>query len=114
MFSFFTSQKSLKFNKNIQFFRLNTASIFTSSAFTNLLFFYFKRSKAAVVLSQIINEIINSKKLRFEKIVSFILEETLSINTTSNVSQKTLKKFLLSNILKLFIAFKSDVDEEIL
>ena len=56
----------------------------------------------------------NSEKSQFKKIVSFIFEEALSVKTTSNVSQKALKKILLSNILRLFIASELNVDEEIL
>ena len=45
----FTSQKFLRFDKNIQFFRLNTTLIAISSVFTNFLFINFERSKVAVV-----------------------------------------------------------------
>ena len=104
----------MRFKKDTRFFRLNAASIIISSAFISFLFFNLERSRVAIASNQIIDEIMNSEKSRFEKIVSFVFEETLSINTTSNVSEKILKRILLSDNLKLFITFKLNVDEKIL
>ena len=56
----------------------------------------------------------NFEKFQFKKIISFISEKAFFVNTISNVSQKALRKILLSDILRLFIAFESNVDEEIL
>ena len=84
---------------------------FTSTSF---LFFNFKKSRIIVVSDRIIDKIINSEKSRFEKIILFIFEEAFSINMISNVSQKALRKVLLSDILRLFITFKLNVDEKIL
>ena len=59
-------------------------------------------------------KITDSEKLRFKKISSFVFEKTLFNNTILNMSEEALKKILLSDILKLFIATEINVDEEIL
>ena len=82
----FTFQKSLRFDKDSQFFWLNTVSIMIFSVFAHILFFNFKRSRSAFVSNQIINKITNSKESRFEKIVSFAFEEAFSVNTIANVN----------------------------
>ena len=104
----------MRFDKNTQFFRSDTTSVIISSAFIHFLFFNLKRLRSAFVLDQIIEKITDSEKSRSEKIVSFVFEETLFVNTILNMSEKTLKKILLSDILKLFITTEINVDEEIL